>query len=451
MNRLIDKAFSILSSLKFTVIIVSLLTIVFILGFFIPQKLIVPAEQYGIWKAANPGLVRIIEYLHFTEIYTAPLTRFLFVLFFSNLTIVFLMRASYIVRRTFLPSPAGVDPVLLREKGQGVIRVSGGKDLFNSVLSELHKKRFHVLKERDRFIAVKNRYSSLCTIGFHLCFILFLLGAFAAFYTKFSGKLILAEGEVFTGSIPQYSSVSLPRTGKPPSLQFQVLAIRPVTSEGRATALYVDLLMKNGEKRTININQPLKEGDTSYVVKNLGISPLFVLRDTDGNDVAGAYYKLAVLMKKTDIFKLGNYNVDVVFYPDYTGRDNEALNGGRFSPVLRDPVFDMFVYDDSGNAYSGIVRRGEPLMLDGMSLSFEEIPYWVEFYVRKDRGTAFIYAGFILGIVSLMLRFGFPRKEVMGGIDSGMICLKGRSDFYQFQFQEELEGLVDCAAGEMVR
>lgn len=451
MNDLLEKFFSAFSSLRFTVVIVSLLTFIFILGFFLPQKLIVPAEEYNAWKAASPSLVRILEYLHFTEIYTAPLTRFLFGLFFANLTVVFLMRASFILRRTSMPSLSCADPGLLSAGGKGVIRASGGDALLASVLAELQKKRFRLLQDGSRFIAVKNRFSPLCTIGFHLCFIFFLLGAFTAFYTKFSGKLILAEGEEFTGSLVQYSSVSLPRAGEPPLLRFQVLDVRPVVSGRRASALYVDLLMEDGEKKTVNINQPLKEGAASFVVKNIGISPLFVLRDADGNEAAGAYYKLAALMKETDTFTLGGYNVDVMFYPDYSGRVNGALNEGRFAPVLKDPVFDLIVHDAAGNVYKGIVRMGEPVMLDGMSISFEDIPYWVEFYVSKDSGVVFIYAGFILGIASLLFRFGFPRKEVMGGIDSGMVCLRGRSDFYQLQFQEELENLVNRAAGSRVQ
>jgi cytochrome c biogenesis protein ResB len=437
MNLAVKKTLAFFSSLKLTVFVVIILTALFIAGFFIPQKMILTPAEYMAWKMLKPELVGLLEAIGFTRIYKAPVTLFFFGLFFINLTVVFSRRVPVILRKTALPDASKVKKELFLERTSHVISFKGGEEAFQSVLDRIRDKGYTVLREGERFAAVRNRYAPLTTLFFHLSFFLFLIGALTAFYTKFSGKLVLGEGEVFNGNLVQYASYSLAKIGEHPEVSFKVSDIRPKTEEERATALFVDVFLENGEKRTININQPLKVGDTSFVIKNLGVAPLFIIFDSDLNEIDGAYVKLNVLEGAMDDFKMGGYQFFVRFFPDYKRRESIVDIA-----LITDPAFDIMAKKDRMLVYDGIIRRGETATLNGQSVSFKDVPYWVEFLVVKERGVYLIYSGFVIGIAALTIRFSFPRREVKGIMYSGSIYVKGRSEFYQLQFSEDLRRIV---------
>src|ERR1035438_6807136 len=107
---MINKFTKYLSSLRFTLLLISLLGVMFLLGLWIPQKSLVAPEQFVQWKAQSPLLVGTFETLGLTTIYTSPFTLLLWVLFFINLSLVMWQRMPLIKKRIEMTAPKNDDP-----------------------------------------------------------------------------------------------------------------------------------------------------------------------------------------------------------------------------------------------------------------------------------------------------------------------------------------------------
>jgi cytochrome c biogenesis protein ResB len=441
-----------LRSLKFTVFLVASLACLFLLGVIIPQKSLLGTEMYSKWKLQNQGLVSFLESIKFTDMYLSPIILVLWVLFFLNLVFIMSSRIPLIVKRCNKKTlPLNIDSVR-SGRNHEVIDDANMKD----VEAVLKKRGYKVHGNQNSFFAVKNRLSPLATVLFHLSFFLLLIGGILSFYTKFSGSAELAVGETFEG---KYSSTRKPKIGDIPSTSFTIEDIRP--SYYRKTVpvgLDVVLLTKTGRK-IIGINRPYKEGVLSFIVKSMDIAPLFIIRDSRGNEIDGAYVKLKGLGGGENLFAMEGYEFRTVFYTDLRSRSKEtavempdvpqALKQfpGMTSPVRQsaeviDPAFHMTVMKDLETIISGTIRKGESLEFDGHSILFSDLTYWVKFYVVKEHGLGIIYSGFVLMVLALVIRFLFFRREVKGVIEDGNLYIGGSGEFYPALFGDEFKRLV---------
>jgi hypothetical protein len=99
------------------------------------------------------------------------------------------------------------------------------------------------------------------------------------------------------------------------------------------------------------------------------------------------------------------------------------------------------------------------MAFDGLVLSFPEFRYWVEFYVVREYGTTALYAGFLLGVIGLVLRLLFYQKRLVIALDGHeggtTVSVDGRSEYYPHLFQDELDrianALKDRVAEESLR
>lgn len=441
-----------LRSLKFTVFLVASLAGIFLLGVIIPQKSLLGAEMYFRWKLRNPALVTFLEAIKFTDIYLSPISLFLWVLFFLNLVFIMSGRIPAIVKRCCKKTlPLNVDSI---RSGRHHEVIDGAN--MEGVEAVLKKRGYEVHGNQNSFFAVKNRLSPLGTVLFHLSFFLLLIGGVVSFYTKFSASAELAVGEAFEG---KYSSAHKPKIGDIPSTSFTVEDIRP--SYYRKTVpvgLDVALLTKSGRK-IIGINKPYKEGALSFVIKGMDVAPLFIIRDSKGNDIDGAYVKLKGLGGTENFFTMNDYEFRAVFYTDLRSGLKETAGEmpdapqvlkqfpGMMSPVLQpaeviDPAFHITAMKDMKIIRSGTIRKGESLEFDGHSILFSDLTYWVKFYVVKEHGVGIIYSGFALMVLALVIRFLFFRREIKGVIEDGNLYIVGSGEFYPAVFEDEFKKLV---------
>jgi cytochrome c biogenesis protein ResB len=441
-----------LRSLKFTVFLVASLAVTFLLGVIIPQMSLLGSNMYGQWKIRNPTLVSILESIKFTDIYLSPVILVLWVLFFLNLVFIMSSRIPVTVRRCFrVVLPQNADSIRSGRHHE----VMEGADL-EGVEAVLKKRGYKVNGSQKSFFAVKNSLSPLATLLFHLSFFLLLIGGVMSFYTKFSGFSELAVGETFEG---KYSSARKPKIGDVPSTSFTIEDIRP--SYYRKTVplgLDVALLTKSGRK-TIGINRPYKEGALSFIIKGMDIAPLFIIRDSTGNELDGAYVKLKGLGGGENFFTMNGYDFRAVFYTDFRSRLKETAGEmpdvpqvlkqfpEMTSPVLQsaeviDPAFHITAMQGLKTIRSGTIRKGESLEFDGHSILFADLTYWVKFYVVKEHGLGIIYSGFVLMVLALVIRFLFFRREIKGVIEDGNLYIGGSGEFYPALFGDEFKRLV---------
>ena len=434
-----------LSSLRFTILLISLLGLIFMFGLWIPQKSLVK-QLYFQWQVHSPRLVAFLDALQLTDIYTSPITLTIWGFFFLNLALVMWQRIPLIKNRIAVTPAKIIDPVTANGYPfKGSYALPDGLD-DAGVLGLLKKSGFTIIENGTGFYGVRNRLSPIAFGLFHLSFFLILIGGVVSVYSEFYAYLDIAQGEVFRGQLEQYSETpdppSLAKIGSPPQVMFTVQKIVPLVSGFTETGLKVDLLDRKGRVHVVDINRPYEEDSTTFVLKSLGMAPLFVLKDPSGKEVDGAYVRLDCLKGRKDRFSLGGFEFKVKFYPDYV---LEGGKGATRSLEFKNPVFDLAVEKDKKQIAEGLVPRGGTLQFNGYRLEMRDLPFWVKFAVIKEHGIPILYTGFLIASLAIIWRLLWYRRELVGRIrEAGgerVLEVAGRSEFYKSLAEDEFTKL----------
>ena len=435
-----------LGSLRTTAWILAGLVIVFLAGLIVPQKDLIGEEQYTIWKVEHPDLVGALEIFNLTDIYASPLIMVLWSLFFLNLLLVMARRLPLIVQSCFIKS--GEQTSVKPFKG-GVQEVVKGAAI-DDVERVLRKRRYFVIRSPLSLQAVKNRFTPLATLFFHLSFLLLLAGGLLSFYSKFSNLVHIAEGEEFSYS---FSTRRLPEFwGKTP-VNITVEDIHVTYFKG-SLPIDVRIRMKvKGEEAVIGINRPYRKGALSFVIKDIDVAPLFVIRDKSGREIDGAYAKLKVINGEQDSFRMQGYELRVEFSPDFinspfgaakqdkSDMDSRFVDNNTVRREITNPAVNIKVFKGESK-WTKLLKLGEAFDTDEHSISFEEVRLWVSFVVVQDYGTYVVFAGIILMCFALVVRFLFVRKEIRAHITEEGTLITGKGEFFPELFKEEFDVLL---------
>lgn len=440
------KIFKFLSSLRFTIWLISLLGVIFAAGLWVPQKRLLKTI-YIEWQKNSPDLVAFLDALGLTTIYTSPITVSVWLLFFLNLSLVLWQRIPVIKSRITLSETKIADP----ETAGGYpfrnsYSLSGGLDE-DRIFATLRKNGYTILGDANEFYGVKNRLSPIAFALFHISFFLILFGGIVSVYTEFRGYVELAQGESFHGELERYKEdpgPKLPEIGALPDVSFTVKSIVPRVVRNTPTGISIILADSRGQSHEVGINVPYNTNHSSVMFKHLGVAPLFVLKDASGKEIDGAYSKLDVLKGGQDSFSLGGFLFRARFYPDY------ALEKGQ--PVTRsmefnNQVFVIAVERDGKKIAEATVPKNGSMTFDGYRLEMQDMPFWVRFYVNKQRGLSVVYTGFALATIGVIWRLLFYRREIIGSIreKEGERCLvvAGRSEYYKSLAEDEFVKLFN--------
>jgi hypothetical protein len=441
---MLKKIIKFLSSLRVTILLISLLGVMFLLSLWIPQKSLVK-DWYLQWKTNAPRLVAVLDALHFTDIYSSPILLTLWVLFFVNLALVTWQRIPAIRNRIALTAAKIADPETaggypFRESYPLSADMDGPK-----VIDYLRRRGYTILGDGSGFYGVKNRLSPMASGLFHLSFFLILLGGVTSIYTQFIGYLDLAEGETFQGELQRYvqqPAPTLPVIGSPPKVAFTVKSVVPQASEFTETGLKVELVDRRGRVHNLDINRPYVEDTSSFVLKNTGPAPLFILKDPTGKEIDGGYVKLNVLKGKSDGFNLGEFQFKVKFYPDYVFDDGKDATR---SLEFNNPTFKITALRKGTVIAEGKVTKNGAMEFAGYRLEMREMPFWVRFYIIKERGIPIAYAGFIIASLAVLWRLLLFRREIVGAVreEEGkrFLVVAARSEYYKSLAEEEFTKL----------
>ena len=440
MNNKIIKYFQ---SLRFTLLIISLLGVMFLLGLWIPQESLVSQALFTQWEQASPKVVATLKALGFLAIYTSPIMLGLWGLFFLNLSLVMWQRLPLLKKRIALSETRITDPATASGYSfRTSYALPDGLDGAD-VIGYLKKHRYTVLGDVGGFYAVKNRLSPIAFGLFHLSFFLILLGGLTSVYTKFVGVIELAEGENFQGEVARYKpNPTLAKIGAPPRVDFTIKSVVPESIDGTPTGLKVRLVDVRGQEVLADVNRPYKTDSTTFVVDNVGVAPLFVVKDASGREIDGAYMKLNVMNGKEDVFSLAGHHFRARFYPDYFLKDGVAATR---SQLFNNPVFTIAVEREGKPITAGTVPREGSLSFSGHQLVLQQMPLWVRFSVIKEYGLSVIYAGFALASLAVIWRFLFYRREIIGAVREDEVerrlVVAGRSEFYKTLAEDEFAEL----------
>ena len=448
---MIDRMLKLVSSIRFTLFLIIALSLLFLLGLWIPQKALLTRGLYAAWKAGSPALVSVLEAMGFTNIYTSPITLSLWVLFFINLSLVMGKRIPAVRRKVALPETGREYPLTTAASAHTITLERAQEKQLHRLPLLFRKAGYRFYGTPKQFSAVKNRLSPIATLFFHLSFFLMLLGGVISMYTRFSGTIDLAEGEVFQGERERYhASPRLPKIGSLPEARFLVKNIQPIVEQDTPTGIAVTLVDQEQKTHTVEVNRPYKTDHTLFVLRNLGVAPLLILQDTDGRELDGAYVKLNVLMGNKDAFTMQGMQFTTDFFPDYVVRDGSE---GTRSEIMRNPAFRFHIEKDRTFIARRTVLLGRSVEFGKYRLRFPEMRYWVRFYVVKERGLGILYAGFGIATAALIWRLLFYRREIIGFVQprerTAVLRIAGRAEFYKALFQDELERIARTLEREL--
>lgn len=448
-----QRIFKFFSSLRLTLVLIGCLSLIFLLGLWVPQKALLKKELYLQWKSASPTIVSFLETLGLTDIYTSPVTIALWFLFFLNLLFVMWQRVP-LIRSKIAFSERKLEDPLTSPIYPHRLTVPVSTDHYEkNIQSALAQEGYRLYGTPQRFYAVKNRLSPAATLLFHMSFFLILLGGIIDMYTRFSATVDLAEGEVFGGDIGQYNPVPrLPKLGSLPDSRFVIDKIMPIIEGETPTFLMVKLIDSDGRRHMVAVNKPYKTDHTSFVIKTMGVAPLVILEDAGGRELDGAFVKLDVMGGKQDSFALSEIDFTAEYFPDYFIEDGEE---GTRSLMPNDPAFRFHIQKGRKFLARKTVRVGGFADFETYHLRIPEMRFWVRFYVVKEYGVGLVYSGFGIAAIALVYRLLFYRREVIGAVtdgqDGAVLHIAGRAEFYKALFTDELERLAQRIAGSEYR
>lgn len=422
----LEKTYSLLSSARLAVVLIVLILIFLLIGILIP-----------LWSFIN---------------YT------LFIALMINVLLCMLKRFPGIRERVFIERLLSLEEFPYRKE---ILFLSGNDSHFKNALSfiktRIKNKGYKIYQRENGFIAIKNLYSPYGTIIFHASFLLILVGTLVSMATRFTGTVILAEGQPFTGRMEEFYTAS--RDLSKDEIKFLHFLLEKITPsfdvKGKITGLKARLRMiKTGSFYDIAINRPAKSGPFKIHLKGFGYTPLWILKDKKGKEIDGAFVNLIVGGERVDSFNIPQkgYSVFVKFYPDYV---EEKGNPGTRSWYPKNPWFYTIVKKDEDIKFEGLIPLGRYAKFDDLCLEFREVRFWGRFIITKDRGEGVIFFAFVSGISGLIFRLLFYRREIAGILtESGgkrVLLILGSSDYYSELFRKEFEEIVDLNDFEGVK
>jgi hypothetical protein len=113
---------------------------------------------------------------------------------------------------------------------------------------------------------------------------------------------------------------------------------------------------------------------------------------------------------------------------------------------LNNPAIHLIAQKDTERIYEGTIRLGEGAVIGSHTMTFEDIRYWVDFFIVREFGIIPLTAGFVIAAIGLIMRLVFYQKRLRLLIaDEGgksILYIDGRSEYFQHSFKDEMDKLV---------
>lgn len=427
-------------SARVTVTLLCVLALLLLLNVVVPQATVLGEETIAAMAEGRPLARLLLVDLGLSRLPTSPVFVATLVLFFLNLGVVMVSRIGPTLRRTAIrprsekglaawarleeslsaPLPAGWDAggcaKILRGFGYRVQR-PGEHSLFG----------------------VKHRLAPVGFLFFHLSFFLLCAGGLLVYYTRFVGSVVLTEGQDFAGSYGRIERVS--PLGSVPGLSFTLERVEPRFERGEPVHLGVRLRARRAGS-TIplesRVNHPARWGSSIVMVTGAGLSPVLWLQNRSGFTLDRVVAPIRGRGgEPTEIPLVGGVWVARVF----------PLPAGREFPERADlgsTPLRLTLTRESEVLFEGELTAGAAAEAGSHGrLVLEDLRYWANIRVVSERGGGLLILGFVVGVVGLVWRLLWHRREVAVTWDSATLRLVGRAEYFSGGFRRQLESIRD--------
>ncbi|HAA01782.1 MAG TPA: hypothetical protein DCE18_00250 [Syntrophobacteraceae bacterium] len=400
-----------LASIKLTVVLFTMIALGSVIGTLIPQGLSAEhlVEVYG------PNLGKLINFLHFGDLYHAPWFTILLLLLCVNLVVCTLHRLPKTVKMVRFRDQK-VDP-------QKLAQFSHHKHMESTLpLDDLIAKvetvvtrHFAVIRRvdgQDAYAGVAERggWSRFSVYLVHFSVLLILVGALIGSLLGFKGMMNVAEGE-------SASMVEIPGTTRTLSLPFEVRCDRFEVSfyeTGAPMEYRSDLsILEDGKvalQRPIYVNDPLTYKGITLYQASYGAMPVsaeveFTDRDT------GQATRLSMSYRTPVVFPGTPYQVAIMDYREKLGELGPALAIALFQEG-HDPVGSWILARMP--SFHGNRLRGYQVKV----IDFQQTQY-TGLQVKKDPGVWVVWSGFVLLTLTIGVTFYSSHRKLWVRITDG--------------------------------
>jgi cytochrome c biogenesis protein len=438
-----------LTSVRFAVLQISILSVAGVIGTILPQlpafSLHDPAayaeqmaRMHAIYDSTSvlglnigPAMVDVFERLGFFRIFSAPWFILLLTLLVVSIIVCTLDRTPDLWRKARLAKVAQA-PQFFDLRLDERARFTG---LDESALADLERvlrgSRFRLRHERiaqqpgDVVVHVygdKNQYMKLATLFTHLGLILFLAGA--AVTTGFGYETVVFLGE---GQTAPVQAVGTPDNLLVKNVHFEA----PTRPDGSFADFRTDLAVyQNGEllaRKVIRVNDPLEINGYVFHQNTFGPAAQLAIHDPNGRLVWDGPILLAgeLAGRPQGFMTIPGSDIGLLIVLDRSvdGIPLLALTGIWSTPV-----------PGSGNIAflraMGIGDTTEPGTTSGYAITWQSAGAYTGMVIKRDPGQGLIWIAYLSLIAGLALTFYFPRRRVWARFSDGRLELAMLADRY---------------------
>jgi len=382
------------SSLRTTAVLFAALLFVLLLRVVLPQESVVGAETVNKLAGKSNIMNLLLKGLGLKDVASSPVFLATAALFFINLTLVLAgFSKAVAARMRFVPSSYS---------GWRSARMKTGKE---EAIAGLERLSF-VIKEQEggAVWGVRNRYSPLGFMLFHLSLFLFLTGGVLLYSTRYVARIDLMKDAAF-----EYDPATVKILRKPlvfPADNPFIVTLDAVQAEkenGAPVKLKTTLsFLSFGNLRELpaEVNRPASFLGYSFLPLTKDRAFVFTTRDSSGKETA-KYFIMSEVESGKDLE--GRIGDDCIL---------KIKSGG-----------DKFEISKGDEAHSAEMEPGAEAVVPGVTVTLTGMTDWVSFLVVHEHGQALLIAGFCLAIAGLSIRFLFPRQDVV--IDGSRIYFRG--------------------------
>lgn len=427
MKKIID----FIGSFKFAVIILALILALSVIGSFIPQN---DSHEFmanlaNLFGTDEEQVHRILDVTGFLNIYSSPF--FVFLIFLFGLSIVV---------RTYKLLPFAFKGFQRPEsvKFNEVIESNLTETEILGVLRKNGWKNFPKENESDFFMASKHSCGRFGVIILHLGIIVVMFGAMVGYFWGFNGFINLLAAEGYS------DNVAVLPDGKLTPIGFDIacdnFTVEYYDNSTRAKA-YTSVLsvIENGKKvktATVDVNHPFKYKNIVFYQTNFGIyrgKGSKVLLDVETKDGSKEFKE-----NFESLFNIqGGYTAKITdFAPDLAVNEDGKIYSA--SKEMLNPAVLIEIYDNDKPALRAWILKNSPMSGDFQDLGFKiqfkdlEGTAYTGLSVKKDPGTPFIYIGFLLVVIGVLLTYLFNYTAVFFEIDE-----RGDRRFINYSMKEQ--------------
>jgi hypothetical protein len=419
------------------VVLLCLLALLLLLHVVLPQVNVVGEEELRSIASGNALYRFVLVDLGFGRMPTSPVFLTVLSLFFLNLLLVLVARIGPTIRRTVLKtrSEKGLQAwARLEESLTGSLPRGWNA---GDAARTLRDFGYQVRRPGERtFWGVKHRTAPLGFLLFHISFFLICAGGMLIYYTRFVGAAVLVESQEFAG---EYSEIERrPPLGDPDDLVFSLERVE--TRFERGEPIHLGAVFRFHQagttvERRARVNKPARWGSARILVHRAGLATVLWLQDSRGFTVDRIVSPVRTRGGPPSQIPLGDGTMVAIVQP----LDPNAPFPSR--EELRDQSLRFVVARESLVLFDGKLRPGQAAQLEDQRLVLEELRYWIGLRVIAERGGGLLIAGFTAGVVGLIWRLLWYRREIAVTWDERSFHVVGRSEYFSGRFRGELRSL----------